>query len=74
MQNGATVLCKELYAKYKEWSLNNTEFTMKESKFSAELQAKGITVERAIDGKTYYRGIRLNGTFTIRHKEKDINV
>ena len=74
IQEGASVLCKELYAQYKTWTLNNTDFTYKEQKFMEELMNKGITVERQLDGKTYYKGIRLNGTFTIRHKEKDISV
>lgn len=69
IQENSSILCKELYSQYKAWTANNTDFTYKESKFSEELQAKGIIVERSFDGKAYYKGIRLNGTFTIRHKE-----
>lgn len=66
----SSVECKELYNKYKEWAKDNTEYILKESKFASELKKKGITTEKmATTGKSYYKGIRLNGTFTIRHKE-----
>lgn len=68
MNDNSMVECKELYSKYKEWSKDNTEFTIKESKFSSELKKKGIVVEKNSLGKTYYRGIRINGTITIRNK------
>lgn len=68
MNDNSMVECKELYSKYKEWSKDNTEFTIKESKFSSELKKKGILVEKNSLGKTYYRGIRINGTITIRNK------
>ena len=71
IQEKASVLCKDLYAQYKIWTQNNTDFAHKESKFSEILQAKGIVVERSFDGKAYYKGIRLNGTFTVRHKETE---
>ena len=71
IQENSSILCKELYAQYKIWASNNTDFVHKESKFATELQNKGIIVERTIDGKNYYKGIRLNGTFTVRHKDKD---
>ena len=61
--------CKELYSKYKEWAKDNTEYTMKESKFSDELKKKGITIEKHnISGKSYYKGIRIDGTVTIKNK------
>lgn len=69
MSETSSVECKELYSKYKEWSKDNTEFTIKESKFSSELKKKGVTIEKNSLGKTFYKGIRINGTITIRNKE-----
>lgn len=51
--------CKSLYAHYKEWSLDNTEFTLKESKFSEELLKKGIKYYKDPFGKRFYQGIEL---------------
>lgn len=53
--------CKVLYQYYKDWAIDNTEFTMKESKFTEELKTKGIVVEKDAFGKRFYKGIRLNG-------------
>ena len=53
--------CKVLYQYYKEWAMDNTEFTMKESKFTEELKTKGIAVKKDSFGKRHYVGIRLNG-------------
>lgn len=50
--------CRFLYQYYKEWALDNTEFTMKESKFSDELKNKGIRTEKD-EGKNFYVGIRV---------------
>jgi putative DNA primase/helicase len=52
--------CKELYQAYKEWSKDNTEFTMKESRFSEELQKKGIKKEKNYNGKFIYEGVAVN--------------
>lgn len=67
----SAVECKELYDKYKDWAKDNTEYTVKESKFRERLVNKGISVENnTAYGKKYYKGIRINGTFNIRNKEK----
>ena len=52
--------CKLLYQAYKEWSKDNTEFTMKESRFSEELQKKGIKKEKNYNGKFIYEGVAVN--------------
>lgn len=58
--------CKELYKHYKNWAQDNTEFTIKESKFTEELKNKGITVEKTSSKKTYYCGIKVIGSITIK--------
>lgn len=57
----AQVDCKALYSHYKEWALDNTEFTLKESKFSEGLKTKGITTSLGKTGKQVYVGIKLKG-------------
>lgn len=54
--------CKVLYSRFKEWFLNNTEYNMRESKFSESLKSKGIYEQKSVtDGRRYYVGIKLNG-------------
>lgn len=69
LNENSTVECKELYSKYKEWSKDNTEFTIKESKFSSELRKKGIEIIKNSLGKSFYQGIRIAGSFTVKNKE-----
>ena len=53
--------CKVLYQAYKDWSKDNTEFMMKESRFSEELQKKGIKKVKNYNGKFIYEGVAVNG-------------
>lgn len=65
----SSVECKALYNAYKEWAKDNTEYILKESKFSSDLKKKGITIDKnPMTGKSYYLGVRLAGTFTVRNK------
>ena len=48
---------KKLYSEYKEWAKDNTEWTMKQSKFQEELKKKGFPVEVRYDGKSIYKGL-----------------
>lgn len=57
--------CKTLYSYYKEWAKDNTEFTMKESKFSEELKHKGITQYKAHLQNPVYKGIKIASTYKI---------
>ena len=57
----SSVNCKALYARYKEWAIDNTEFTMKESKFSEELKKKGIHIKKGALETPKYIGIKLLG-------------
>lgn len=52
---------KALFQAYKEWAQDNSEYIMKESKFSEELKKKGLGIKKQSNGKTIYLGIRLNG-------------
>lgn len=56
-----SVDCKVLYSHYKTWAIDNTEFTMKESKFSEELKNKGIHIKKTCLEKPVYKGIRIVG-------------
>ena len=56
-----SVNCKVLYAHYKEWAIDNTEFTMKESRFAEELQKKGITIKKSCVNPPVYKGIKVVG-------------
>ena len=58
--------CKVLYTHYKEWAQDNTEFTMKESKFSEELKKKGITISQSNNGRPIYIGIKIKGAVNIK--------
>ena len=58
--------CKVLYTHYKEWAQDNTEFTMKESKFSEELKKKGITISQSKNGRPVYIGIKIKGSVNIQ--------
>lgn len=58
---------KILFQAYKEWAMDNSEYIMKESKFSEELKKKGLGIKKQNTGKTVYLGIRLNG-FSINGK------
>ena len=60
--------CKDFYKYYKDWSLDNTEFTIKESQFTEELAEKGIVVSRDSNGKRIYKGVKIAGTATIQNK------
>lgn len=55
--------CKLFYTYYKNWALDNTEFTMKESKFSDELKAKGINRVKGKGGNMVYQGIKIVDDF-----------
>lgn len=61
--------CKELYSHYKSWALDNTEFTMKESKFMDELKKKGITIEKTNNKKSVYVGIKKVGSVSLENYE-----
>ena len=52
---------KELYKKFKEWADDNTDYKLKESKFSENLIEKGITPRMLSTGKVRYIGITTNG-------------
>ena len=60
--------CKEFYKYYKDWSMDNTEFTIKESQFSEELAEKGIVITRDSTGKRVYKGVKIAGTATFQNK------
>ena len=60
--------CKEFYKYYKDWSMDNTEFTIKESQFSEELAEKGIIITRDSTGKRVYKGVKIAGTATFQNK------
>jgi putative DNA primase/helicase len=63
------VECKMLYNHYKEWALNNTDYVMKERKFSTELKNKGIeTVFDIGTGKDVYKGLYIKGYLNIKDK------
>lgn len=57
----SSIDCKVLYSHYKEWALDNTEFTMKESRFSEELEKKGIHIIKSCLEKPIYKGVRIVG-------------
>lgn len=68
LSKDAKVECKELYSAYKLWAMDNTEFTLKESKFCSDLKAKnGIEMFKQPNGVSVYLGIRLSGV-TVRNK------
>lgn len=50
--------CKTLYTLYKEWAKNNSEYTLRESKFKERLEQKGVYITRNEKGKAMYNGIR----------------
>lgn len=54
-----SVNCKVLYAYYKEWAIDNTEFTMKESRFAEELQKKGIVIKKSCVNPPVYKGVKV---------------
>ena len=61
------VECKTLYTYYKEWALNNTDYVMKERKFSSELKHKGISLEFDVGlGKDIYKGLYIKGRMNIK--------
>ena len=63
------VECKTLYNHYKEWALNNTDYVMKERKFSTELKNKGVeTVFDIGAGKDVYKGLYIKGYLNIKSK------
>ena len=62
--------CKEFYKYYKDWSLDNTEFTIKESQFSEELAEKGITIIKDYSGKRMYKGVKIAGSVMVRNREQ----
>ena len=63
------VECKTLYTYYKEWALNNTDYVMKERKFSTELKHKGISLifDTGL-GKDVYKGLYIKGHAMIKDK------
>ena len=61
VDENASVGCKVLYSRYKEWAMDNTEFTMKESRFSEELRKKGITIKKSTLNPPKYIGLKLCG-------------
>ncbi len=57
-EEGTIVLCDVLYKNYKLWAMDNSEFILKQSKFSSEVIAKGY--QQILRGnKRYYSGLRL---------------
>ena len=50
------------------WSLDNTEFTIKESQFTEELAEKGIISVKDQSGKRYYKGVKIAGTAMVYDK------
>lgn len=64
--------CKNLYSHYKEWAQNNTDYVLKERKFSSELKAKGV--ECVFDmtlGKDIYKGLAIKGRVNVKDMERD---
>ena len=60
---GRKVGCRLLYQTYKDWAIDNTEFTLKESKFSEEMIKKGFKISRNYcDHKEYYEGLEIAGS------------
>lgn len=51
--------CNTLYKNYKIWASDNTEYILKESKFSEELVSKGFKIIKEF-GESFYVGIKLN--------------
>lgn len=66
----SNVNCKELYSAYKKWAQDNTDYTVKESKFSDDLQKRGITVDEVNFVAPHYVGIRLKGLPFANIKDK----
>jgi putative DNA primase/helicase len=52
------VNCRVLYKEYKAWAFDNSEFCLKESKFSEEMEKKGYPAAR-FDGALCYSGVSL---------------
>lgn len=61
-REGSKVECRLLYQTYKEWSIDNTEYTEKESKFSEKMIKKGFKIKTDYcDHKQYYEGLEIIG-------------
>lgn len=72
LHNEQSTECKMLYNYYKEWALNNTDYVMKERKFSAELKNKGIHSRFDIGlGRDVYVGLYIKGHVAIKDKRGD---
>ena len=70
--DGYSIESSKLYTMYKEWAEDNTEFKMKESKFTEELKKKGITSKKSSVGVFYYYGITNSG-FNLMNRNGGMN-
>lgn len=59
--DGLQTECKVLYAHYKEWTIENIEFSHKESKFCEIMKNKGFEIIYNDKGKRFYKNIKING-------------
>ena len=66
---GFSVDSKELYTHYKEWAKDNTEFVMREGKFTEELKTKGILAEKSPLKNLVYKGIKIRPRYFVGGSE-----